>query len=83
MIHQDAASTDSQPPSHLSFYSPADLVRLLGVNIRTVRSWIRCGDLPHLRLGPGNHLIRVRHEDLEEFLNRRYHKSHHETGRQE
>jgi len=83
MTHQSVVSTDSQSPSHPDFYSPADLVKLLGVSIRTVRSWIRSGDLAHFRLGPGNRLIRVRHEDLEEFLNRRYRKSYHETGQQQ
>ena len=79
MAHQTTTLTNSQSPScrraFRAFYSPADLVELLGVSIRTVRSWIRSGDLAHYRLGPGERLIRVRHEDLEEFLNRRYHKA--------
>lgn len=75
MAYQTTTSTNSQSPSYRAFYSPADLVELLGVSIRTVRSWIRSGDLAHYRLGPGERLIRVRHEDLEEFLNRRYHSS--------
>jgi len=80
---QQSVVPGSQPPSHPDFYSPADLVKLLGVSIRTVRSWIRSGDLAHFRLGPGNRLIRVRHEDLEEFLNRRYRQSYHEARRPE
>jgi len=31
--------------------------------------------LAHIRLGPGERLIRVRHKDLEAFLDRRHHES--------
>ncbi len=60
------------PPA---LYSPSDLANLIGVSLRTVRNWIRSGDLAHTRLGPGERLIRVRHTDLEDFLDRRYHKA--------
>ena len=63
--------TDNRP-SQPVLYTPAELTKILKVSLRTVRSWVRNGDLPHLRLGSGERLIRVRHEDLEKFLNHHY-----------
>ena len=53
-------------------YAPVEIAELLSVSLRTVRSWIRTGDLAHTRLGTGKRLIRVREEDLIAFLNRSY-----------
>jgi len=75
MTKQTAAPVDARSPSPPALYSPHDLAELLSVSLRTVRSWIRSGDLPHIRLGPGERLIRVKHQDLEVFLNRRYKNS--------
>jgi len=75
MNHQATALSKTQSPVPPTLYSPRDLAQLIGVSLRTVRSWIRSGDLAHTRLGPGERLIRVRHEDLEAFLDRRHHES--------
>ena len=53
-------------------YSPTQAADLLGVSLRTLRTWIQTGDLAHTRLGKGQRLIRIREDDLLAFLNRGY-----------
>ena len=54
----------------LQLYSPPECAAILGVSLQTVSRWLRSGDLPALRLGPARHLWRVRHQDLENFIER-------------
>jgi len=56
-------------PPNLELYTPAEAAAILGVSLRTLRSWIRSGALGHSRLGPGQRLIRISRRDLEAFLN--------------
>ena len=68
---EDTHRTSSIP----RLYAPADVAQMLGVSLRTVRNWIRAGDLAHTRLTASRRLIRVREEDLADFLNRSYQTS--------
>jgi excisionase family DNA binding protein len=52
----------------IQLYSPPECAAILGVSLPTVSRWLRSGALPALRLGPSRHLWRVRHQDLENFI---------------
>ena len=45
MNHQATALSKTQSPVPPTLYSPQDLAQLIGVSLRTVRSWIRSADL--------------------------------------
>jgi len=67
--------TDNETVNRTSppvLYSTTKVAEILGVSTRTIWNWIHAGDLSHIRLGPDQRLIRVRHEDLETFLEKRY-----------
>jgi excisionase family DNA binding protein len=49
------------------FLSPEDVAERLGVNVQTVRAWIRSGKLPASRLA-GRRVLRVREADIERVL---------------
>ncbi len=50
------------------FYSLEEVAERLGISERTVRRWIKAGDLPAYQ--PGRE-YRIRSTDLEEFLEQR------------
>jgi excisionase family DNA binding protein len=49
-------------------YTTAEAAAILNVSLRTVQGWIRDGTLPHARLGDGGRLVRIRAQDLEDFI---------------
>jgi excisionase family DNA binding protein len=51
------------------FYSPEDVAKLLHVHHRTVRTWIRQGDLKAVR--PGGKLLRITDADLTAFISKK------------
>jgi excisionase family DNA binding protein len=55
-------------PKDLQFFSMAEAAIILGVSTRTVNDWIKEGILPVFRLGPKNRVIRIRRQDLDEFI---------------
>ncbi|MBN1810584.1 MAG: helix-turn-helix domain-containing protein [Anaerolineae bacterium] len=52
----------------LSIFTIAEAAAIIGVNRRTVRTWIEDGALRAFRLGPSQKLIRIRQSDLESFI---------------
>lgn len=50
-----------------------DVAGLLQVRIETVRRWVRRGDLPVLELGGPRTVYRIRPDDLDHFVWKRYH----------
>ncbi len=65
----DTARTVFSVASQGSRYlSPLEVAQHLGVQVETVRDWIRRGELRAVRLG---RLLRVRREDLEAWLSQR------------
>ncbi len=56
----------------LNLYTTKQVADILSVSLRTVQSWIRNGSLPHVRLGDGKRLVRIRAQDLEAFIQRNY-----------
>ncbi len=50
-----------------SFLTPEDVAQRLGVNVQTVRAWIRSGKLPASRLA-GRRVLRIRESDVEAVL---------------
>jgi excisionase family DNA binding protein len=57
-------------PETLDLYTVAETAAILNVSQKTVFEWVRNGDLPAARLGPGGRLIRIRRADLEDFVAR-------------
>jgi excisionase family DNA binding protein len=53
-------------------YTTAEAAAILNVSLRTVQEWIRDGTLPLTRLGDGGRLVRIRAQDLEDFIQRGY-----------
>jgi excisionase family DNA binding protein len=53
-------------------YTTAEAAAILNVSLRTVQGWIRDGTLPHTRLGDGGRLVRIRAQDLEDFIQQGY-----------
>jgi excisionase family DNA binding protein len=50
-----------------SFFTERTLADFLAVSDRTIRNWIRCGDLPSYKLGAAR---RIDPADVEDFLAR-------------
>ena len=46
----------------------------LGVSERTVRTWVKAGDLPVIRLGPSGKLVRIAADDLNAYVTERRRK---------
>jgi excisionase family DNA binding protein/PAS domain S-box-containing protein len=49
-----------------------DIARALDVRVRTVRRWVRNGELPVLQLGGSRSVYRVHQSDLERFVHAQY-----------
>ncbi len=49
-------------------YSLKRVAEILAVNVRTVRRWVKAGELPFYRLG---RQLRVTPQDLDDFLSAR------------
>jgi excisionase family DNA binding protein len=66
------APTSSKPPTGAlpRLYSVREAAEYVGCSIKTVRRWIKSGDLPHHRLG---RQIRISERDLEQFVRMRRH----------
>ena len=60
------------PPIELKLYTTAEAAAILNVSLRTLQSWIREGSLPHVRLGDGGRLVRIKAQDLEDFIQQSY-----------
>lgn len=56
-----------QRPAAEAFLTPEDVAVRLGVNVQTVRAWIRSGKLPASRLA-GRRVLRIRESDMEAVL---------------
>lgn len=48
-----------------------DVAKRLGVSERTVRTFIKSGDLPHSRIGPSGKTVRIALADLQEYMEAR------------
>ena len=72
MVTANATNSTQRTLSIPKLCAPVEVAQMLSVSLRTVRNWIRTGDLAHTRLGTGKRLIRVREDDLVAFLDRRY-----------
>lgn len=53
---------------HLQLLTTTQVADILGVSVRTVQHWIKNGTIPHIRLGEGERLVRIRAVDLERFI---------------
>jgi excisionase family DNA binding protein len=65
-VEQFARSPRSTPASEV-FLSPEEVAVRLGVNVQTVRAWIRSGKLPASRLA-GRRVLRIREADIAAVL---------------
>jgi excisionase family DNA binding protein len=66
-----ARPASGDPGSELaarSFFTERTLATYLAVSDRTIRNWIRCGDLPSYKLGAARRIDPV---DVRDFLIRR------------
>ncbi len=59
-------------PTELRLYTTAEAAAILNVSLRTLQSWVREGSLPHVRLGDGGRLVRIKAQDLEDFIQQNY-----------
>lgn len=55
-------------PTKFSLFSVAEVSIILGTSTKIVHEWINQGHLHSIRLGPKGKLIRVSHQDLENFI---------------
>lgn len=55
-------------PNSLDLYTVAEIAVILSVSRKSVFTWISQGLLPAIRLGPGQRLLRIRRNDLEDFI---------------
>ncbi len=62
-------------PTELQLYTTAEAAAILNVSLRTLQSWVREGSLPHVRLGDGGRLVRIKAQDLENFIQQNYQHS--------
>jgi excisionase family DNA binding protein len=69
--HTHANPTSNPAPREkMKLLTLNEVIELLKVSESTARRWIKSGALPAFKLGESGHL-RVRAEDLEEFVQRR------------
>lgn len=62
--------------SRIVLYTTPEVSEILGVTDHTVRDWCRRGRIRAIRLGDGpTARWRIRHEDLEKFLDERTEKA--------
>jgi len=54
--------------SNVQFYSVEEVAEMLGVSKRLIYEWVNNDILPSKRLGPSGRLIRIRHQDLMQFV---------------
>ena len=59
-------------PPELRLYTTAEAAAILNVSLRTLQGWVRDGVLPHIRLGEGGRLVRIRAQDLTAFIQQNY-----------
>ena len=57
-----------QIPNMLKFYSITEVAFIIGVSKKSVHKWINEGLLPAFRVGSNSRLLRVRQQDLEDFI---------------
>ena len=55
-------------PAELKLYSTEQVAQILGISRKLVTSWIHQGELPAFRMGTESRIIRIRHQDLERFI---------------
>lgn len=70
-VHPSAVERFARAPVRPSaadvFLTPEDVATRLGVNVQTVRAWIRSGKLPASRLA-GRRVLRIRESDISAVL---------------
>jgi excisionase family DNA binding protein len=71
MTNQFKSNQDTTPPE-LRLYTTAEAAAILNVSLRTLQGWVRDGSLPHIRLGEGGRLVRIRAPDLDKFIQQNY-----------
>jgi len=67
-------------PSKLQFFSVDEVAVIMMVNKKMVQGWIKEGLLPAFRTGPNSRILRIRYQDLEEFVDKHTKKSPRNTG---
>jgi excisionase family DNA binding protein len=65
-----ARGTSSAAPPH--FYSIKEVADFLGVSTRTIQRWMDSGELRAHRLGG---IVRISHDDLQDFIARHERRS--------
>ena len=64
----NSSDKPAQMPLNLKMFTVAETAAILDVSRKLVSNWIHAGDLPAIRLGPGKRLLRIRQQDLEQFI---------------
>jgi excisionase family DNA binding protein len=55
-------------PATLQFFSVDEVAVIMKVSKKMVQQWIKEGHLPAFRVGPQSRLLRIRYQDLENFV---------------
>lgn len=55
-------------PTKFHLFSVAEGAIILGTSTKSVHEWLNQGLLRSFRIGPKSRLIRIRYQDLEEFI---------------
>ena len=54
--------------SSLQFFSVAEVALIMGVSNKVIHQWIQNGHLPAFRVGSHSRVMRIRRQDLENFI---------------
>ena len=52
----------------LQFFSVAEVALMMGVSSKVIHQWIQNGHLPAFRVGSHSRVMRIRRQDLENFI---------------
>lgn len=66
--HYPRSKLLSDLPTSLQLFTVSEVSVILGVEIDLVNEWIRDGKLPWIQLGKEKIFIRIRAQDLENFI---------------
>ena len=64
----DQQRNSMQVPASLQFYSITEVALIMDVSKKMVQKWIQEGHLPAFRVSPQSRLMRIRRQDLEDFI---------------
>jgi excisionase family DNA binding protein len=66
----DQQTNSMETSASLQFYSIAEVALIIDVSKKMVQKWVQEGHLPAFRVSPQFRLMRIRRQDLEDFIDK-------------